>query len=866
MGWMQRLRNSGSRRAHIERELTDEVAFHRDQQVADLVAEGWSPTDARREAQRRVGLTGAWVAEGVAQDTLPWLTTWIREMRQAARGLRRRPVLPVTSAITLALGAGVLLAIATVVDSALLAPLPLPDPSRLVVLDETQDGQPLGGNPARTADYHRELDSLRGVAGLYGESVVLGRGAEARQAQVLRGVGPFTAVLGLTAGQGRVFTEQEERDGAAVVMASDRGWTRLFGRQPAVVGQSITLRGATYQVVGILPAALDYPRDIDFIAPSGPEYQRAPRGGNWLQVVGRLAPASTLARAENEARAAARRFAETYPQQDRGLDVRLVPLQAFETRDVRAPLLLLLGAALVVYLVVCVNVGGLLLVRAMARDHESSVRTALGAGPWAMARLSVHEAVLIAAASLPGAWFVATMGLRWLGGAMSEEVAAFTQVALGGRTAITSVLVLMMTVLVLAAWPAWHVATRSARPGAAAHAVTDAPSRRRVRRALVGAQVACSTLLLVVALLFAASVQAMLDRPRGFVADDVVAVRYDLDWEQPKAVIDRLVDQVLTTVLSVPGVEAAGVVDRFPLQGGTQSARVQLYGEAEVAPGRPDISVRAATPDYFAAVGIPLTAGRLYVDGRAAEGRPEVMVSAAFARRYFGEADPLGQRLWVRWNGDVPEWSQVVGVVGDVRQTFRDEAPVPEVYRPWVRGYWPLLHVAVRTDGTASVLPRVRAALQQALPDQPLATLAPLGDVVDAGNREAHALTRVMSACALAAALLAVIGLYGLLASEMLARRREVGIRLALGARTWQLRGWLLRPGLWLTAIGVVIGLAASVPVARLLQAQLFGIQSGNLRVRVLAAAALLLAGLVAALIPAYRVVGTRALSALRYE
>lgn len=866
MGWMRRLLNSGARREHIERELSDEMAFHREQHAADLQADGWDPAAARREAQRRVGLTGTWVAEGVAQDTLSWVSTGTRETRQAFRGLCRRPVLFATAAATLALGAGVLLATVTVADKALLAPLPFPEASRIVVFDETQHGQQVGGNPARTADYNRELQGVRGVAGLYSEQLVLGRGVEAQRAQVVRGTGPFVRVLRLAAAHGRVFTDQEQENGAAVVMLTDRGWQRLYARSAAIVGRPIVLRGGSYQVVGVLPAGLDYPPDADFIAPSGPEYQRAPRGGNWLQVIGRLAPGVGLPGAEQEARAAARRFAETYPEHDRGLDLRLTSLQEAETRDVRAPLLLLLGASLAVYLVVCVNVGGLLFVRAMARDQESSIRAALGAGPWAMVRLSLHEALLIALTSLPGAWIVGTLMLRWLERALADDVVRLVEVSMGGRTLVASVGVLVLTVLVLAVWPAWHVATRSARPIAASHAVTDAPSRRRVRRALVGAQVACSTLLLVVALLFSGSLRQMLERPRGFDGARVLAVRYDLDWEQPKADIDALAARVLAAATATPGVVSAGVVDRFPLQGGTQSARVQIYGESEVPAGRADVSVRSASPEYFAAIGIPLMSGRLYVDGTAARDRAEVVVSAAFARRYFGSSDPIGRRVWVRWKGDTPEWSDVVGVVGDVRQTFRDEAPLPEVYRPWARAYWPLLHVAVRTDGGPNVLPRLRAALQQAVPDQPLAAMAPLDEVIATGSRQAHALSRVMAACAMAAAVLAVIGLYGLLASEMLARRREVGIRLALGARAWRLRTWLLRPGLWVTVAGVALGLVASVPAARLLEQQLFGVRSDDLGVRVTAASVLLLAGLLAALVPAYRVVSERAVAALRYE
>ncbi|BCS33366.1 hypothetical protein TBR22_A25930 [Luteitalea sp. TBR-22] len=866
MGWLKRLINSTTRRARIEQELVDEVTFHREQHAAELEAAGWAPEVARREARRRLGLPGPWVAASVEQDTLPWLSTWARETRQAARGLRRRPLLLATAVLTLALGAGVLLATSTLVDRVLLAPLPVPGADRLVVLDESLAGQKVGGNPARTADYGREVGGLRGVIGVYGEQLVLGRGTEARFVQAIRAVGPFRDVLGMTAARGRVFSDEEQRDGASVLMLSNRGWQRLFGGSESVVGATVTLRGAPYQIVGILPPEFAYPADIDVFAPSGPEYQRAPRGGNWLMVIGRLAPGATLASVEQEARAAARRFGETYPTHDRNLDVRLTSLQSHEARDVRSPLLMVLGAALVVYLVVCVNVGGLLFVRAMARDHESSVRLALGAGPWAMLRLAFHEAFLIAVAAMPLAWYVASLVLRWLERALAEDVTGLTGVTMGARTVGAGLGVVLVTTLVLAVWPAWHVLTRPARPGAALHAATEPPSRRRVRRLLVGTQVACSTVLLVLALLFSGSLQEMLRRPRGYDATHVVAIRYDLDWEQPKAEIDAVVRRILDAVNGTPGVVAAGAVDRFPLQGGTQSGSVLIYGEADVAPGRTDISVRSATPDYFRAMDIPLVSGRVFVDEGPGSARSEVVVSSAFARRHFGSVDPVGQRLWLRWKDDTPAWSEVVGVVGDVRQTFRDETAVPEVYRPWSRAYWPLVHVAARTDGTPDAVRRLRASLQRAIPDHPLGLLAPLDEAVDAGSRQARVLTRVMATCALAAALLAVVGLYGLLASEMVARRREVGIRLALGARTWSLRAWLLRPGLWLTTAGVTVGLLASIPAARLLEQQLFGIRSGDLSVRAIAAGVLLFAGVVAALVPACRIVSDRALSGLRYE
>lgn len=866
MGWMRRLLNSGPRAARVERDLTDEVSFHREQYASDLEADGWAPEEARREAARRVGLTGSWVAAGVAQDTLPWVSTWWRESRQAIRGVRRRPWLVVTTTLTLALGIGVLLAAVTVVDRLLLTPLPFPTPDRLVVLAESFNGESTGGNPARTADWGRTLDGLEAVAGIYGDQLVLARGTQAQRVQALRGVGPLSRVLQWQPALGRSFTADEERDGASVALLTDGGWQRLFARDPRVLDAPVTLRGEPYRIVGVLPAQIDYPPDTDLIAPAGPGYQRAPRGGNWLQVVGRMKAGVSREALEQAARATARRFADQYPTHDRGLDVRIVPLSTYETREVRTPVLLLLAAAATVFLVVCVNLAGLLLVRALARDQESSIRTALGAGRWAMARLALHEAGLLALLAMPFAWLVAMFVLRWLADALAADVPQLQTIGLGARTLLAGLAVLVTTVFLLSAWPAWHVATRGAKPFAAAHAVTDARSRRHVRRALVCVQVACSTVLVVLALLLSGSLREMLSRPRGFDAERVVVLRYDLDWEQPKAQIDELAGRVTRLAREVPGVTTVGVVDRFPLQGGTQSAKLQLFGEADVPGNRPDVSVRSATADYFAALGVPLVAGRLYVDDPAQPERREVVVNAAFARSYFPGQDPIGRKLAVRWDPGDPVWLEIVGVVGDLRRDLREEAPSPEVYRPWSQAFWPLLHVAVRTDGTPGTLARLQRHLMQQIPGHPIAMAGPMDDVLAQFSRGPAALSGVMTACAVTAAVLAMIGLYGLLASEMLARRREVGIRLALGARTWQLRTWLLRPGVVLVSLGIVAGLLVSIPAARALQSQLFGVGSGDWLPRVLAAGLLGVAGIVATLVPAWRLVGERTLRALRYE
>lgn len=863
MRWVRRLLNSVRGGGDLEQQIADEVQFHRVEYAADLEREGWSPDAARREAQRRLGLPGPWVAAAVAVETVPWVSTWRRETGQALRALVRRPLFLLATIATLSGGGGVLVAAVTVAHRAL-APLPFPDASRLIVLEEAINGDPLGGNPARTADWDRTLRSVRGVAGLYAEQLVLGRGASSERVQALRGIGPFAQVLGLRPSLGRVFTEAEQRDGSQVVLLTDRGWSRLFGRSTDILGRVATLRGEPYEVIGVLPAAMDHPAGADLVAPAGPGYQRAPRVGNWLQVVGRLAPGATMAEAQHEASGIARRFAEMYADRERGLEVRLTTLQEFETRALRMPVLLLLGAALVVYLVVCVNVSGLLLVRVLARDQEAMVRVSLGASRWAMVRLVLHEASLMALAAVPGAWIATALVLQTLRAGIEPALGRVVDAVTGLPAAVAGAFLLVLSTLLLASWPAWHMATRAPGAGMASRTTTEAPGRRRVRRVLVAAQVACSTLLIVLALLLHTSLRQMLERPRGFDPTGVIAIRYDLDWEQPKTRIDELVWRVLQVVEQEPGVVAAGIVDRFPLQGGTQSTRVRVFGEPSVPADRPEVSVRSATPGYLGALRIPMLAGRPYVDARAPAAHREVVVNATFAMRYFGTTDVLGRRISVNWEIGEVRWLDIVGVAGDIRQGARDDAGVPEVYRPWSQAFWPLVHVVVRGDGSADLPARLRARLQRAVPDQPIALLASLDDVVAAGTREPAMLATVVSACGAAAALLAMLALYGLIAGEVLARRREVGIRLALGARTWPLRGWLLRPGLQLTSAGIGVGLAASIPAARAVEAQLFGVGTDNPAVRIWAAILVLSVGLCAALIPAWRVVGATSFAALR--
>ena len=815
MGLLDRLAGSLWRRDRVARDLADELAFHVEERTRENLAAGMDPDAAAADARRRFGNVPLLQERARDMDVVAWLDGTVRDAGQALRSLRRRPGLVLTTVLTLALGIGATSAIYSVVHAVLLRPLPLPDHAAVVMLREARAGETIGGNAARFRDWQRELTGVRDLAGFYGEATVLtGRGDPERYA-LLRTFGPVLRLTGADVLLGRGFTAEEERgEGPPVALLSHGLWQRRFGGDPAIVGQSVSLGGTSYTLIGVLAAGPRYPDGQDFVSPAPLGFQEGGRrGGNYFTIIGRLAEGTSLAAAGAEAAAIARRFGERYPDTDGALTATLTPLQEVATAETRGPLLLLLGAVGLVLLIACVNIASLLLARAAERRHEAAIRVALGAGRGSLLRLYLLESGWLALAGGLGGLAVAWAGLP----------------------------------LLLRILPA------------------DLPR-------LVVVQVALSMVLLVSAALLGRSLYQMRGVATGVAPDGVLVVQIAFPWDTDPARLHGFYRRALEELAALPGVRAVGLADRLPLEGGTQSRPIRL-GEPTAArvplPEDESIPYRAVSEGYFRTMDVPLQAGRMWRDDDAGRLR-EVVVNQEFARRYLPEGRAVGARISfdvAPAADEAPAWYEVVGVVGDMRVELEQPVQPPEVFLSYRSTYWPLASLTVLAHGDpASLTASVRAAIRRIDPEQIIDGIVPLERQLARASAASQVRTGLVGVFALAALLLSALGLYGVLASEVAQRRHEIGLRMALGAEPRQVLGMTVRHGLAVTGAGLLAGAVGALAAGRLLASSLFGVAAGDPLAFGAAALVLLLAALAASYLPARRAARLDPMVALRRE
>ncbi len=875
MGLLRRIAASLWRRDRNAGDIADEMAFHLEERTRENLARGMTPEAAAHDARARFGNPVLLSDRTRDMDVIGWLDSTGRESVQALRGLRRRPGLALTAVLSLALGIGATSAIFSVVDAALLRPLPIPDHDRVVVLQEYRRDERLGGNAARFRDWATDARSLTDLTGIYDESAtLLGRG-EPERVSVLRTFGPLLALLQVEIPLGRGFSVEEERGtGAPVALLGHGLWQRRFGADPAVLGQSLTLGATSYTIIGVLPASFGYPEREDVVAPAPAGFQSGQRkGGNYFGILGRLAPGVTLAGAQAEVDGIAERFGRNFPETDRDLRARLLPVQEVETAEARTPLLLLSGAVLLVLLIACVNIAGLLLARGAERHHEAAIRVALGAGRASLLRLYLIESGWLALAGGLGGLLLASAGVPLLQRLLPADLPRLGSATLDWRVTLFALLTAMGCGLLFGWIPAWQ-ASRSAGTLAALRdggRTTTGGRRLLARRLLVVTQVAISMLLLVGAGLLARSLYQMRASPTGVRAEAVLAVRIEFPWDTEDRRLHEFYRQALESFAAIPGVAAAGLTDHLPLGGGTQSRPLRLERpEAGATPLPSDqaISYRAVSDGYFAVVGTPLLEGRVWRDDL--ETRRELVVNQTFARRYLPAGGALGARLTFDVEskpGTQPTWYEVVGVVPDIRQRPNQPAPLPEVYLSYRQTYWPIATLVLRGHGDPRALAgQVRAAVRALDPDLVIDGITPLTDELALATAPSTVRTWLVTIFALAALLLAAIGLYGLLAGDVTQRTHEIGVRLALGAAPAQVRWMLVRRGLGLAGTGLVLGLVGALGLGRLLASLLFGISATDVAAFLGAGLAILLMALVACWLPARRAARLDPSVALRRE
>lgn len=875
-------------RRHWERERAAEIDAYLEIETDDNLARGMAPAEARQAALRKFGNRARVEEEIREMNTIRPLETLTRDLRFAARALRRSPAFFFTATLTLALGIGANTAIFSVVDCLLLRPLPYPQPERLAQISLEYLGRGGGINTAvngRTWELLR--DGLPGTKKAVYSGSVTGvnlafpgenRAEFARQQRV--GTGYFR-VLGVTPMVGREFSPEEDRDGGPkAVLLSHALWQRLFALDPRVTGKTIQLRGEPHTVVGVMPAGFRSDAEVDVWTPLRPNTTGEGQGTNY-RVIARRPDGQSLQTEQQQLAALWAARPRTSPTEavDR---YRLIayPLQASFTSDIRTPLLILWSAVGVVLLIACVNIASLLLARAGSRARELATRLALGSGRAGIVRQLLTESLVISiCGGLLGA-LLGTAALRGLERLAGELFPVWQRVEVDPRVLGATAGLSLLTTLLFGLAPALHFSRLDInrtliQTGGRGHA---GRSTHWPQRLLVVSEVALGVILMVSAGLLLRSFAHLRGLDPGFDTDHVLAATFSLQdarYQDP-ARIASLFREGLARIRQNPGIESAAVTLSLPFEQALNVGFHRLDGPAARERRNEITNLTYVSPGFFETLRIPLRRGRLFHDADTASAAPSVIVNNAFAATYFREQEAVGSHIQLG-----QQQFQVIGVVGDVQSAagfgnFGPYGQVPFLYVPAAQ-LSPGLLITAHTWFSPSWIVRgvggrnaLRAGIQQAVstvdPLLPISEFQEMDEVRAGRLNLPRFMMALLTALAGLALLLSGIGLYGLISGSVVERTRELGIRLALGATLSQAIQSVILPGLWLTLTGVGVGLLGALAAARVLRSLLWGVTTSDPLTLVTVAAGLLLVAVLASLAPAVRILRLDPAHTLRHE
>ena len=895
----------------IERDLDEEMAFHLESKVRELVAEGMAEAEARMAARRAFGNVTLASEDSRAAWRYAFLDSIPQDLRYGVRALRRTPVFTLAVTLTLALGIGANTAIFTLVDRVLLRPLALDDPDALVTFgSRTRAGtMESDGPPERDAslfsyplyrDFQRYTDVYSGLAATssFPITAYLGTGTPApgqqfEQANALLVSGNLFRVLGAPVHLGRPLMPEDDAPNAGnpVVVLSHGLWTRRYAQDPAILGRTVRANGSEYTVVGVAGPSfrgLSLGIDIDLWIPMAlqPRLMREAsilneRNTMWLRLIGRLRPGVTWAQALTRTNELFRRLVteeageKVTPETKTAiakLATELVPFaKGFSNLRQRwgSPLVMLMAVVGFVLLIACANVANLLLARASSRQREFSMRLALGAGRVRLVRQLLTESLMLSVLGGALGLLVAQWTGRFLLGLLSSRTAAAIDTGIDGRVLLFAAGVTGLAAFLFGLIPAMRASRVGIQSALRVSSGTSSADRQgwRLRRALVVFQVAVSLCLLVGAGLLLRSFGNLRSQDLGFRVDSVLMAEIDpqgggIGAEQ----LPELHRALLERIGALPGVRAASL-SLYGLLGRSRRIEVASVDGYVARPGE-DTTVQTLfiTPRYFEAIGTPLTSGRPF-DDRDRAGAPLVaIVSESFARYHFGDQRAVGRRFGL----DGPASSreiEIVGTVRDIKPTDLWEKPPRIVYRPaaQVTGY--LTSIEIRTSGDpAALAPELRRLVSEVAPTLPVLEVTPLAAQIDASLREERMLSEVTGLFGIVALVLAAIGLHGVLAYGVTQRTSEIGIRLALGANRPQVLWMVLKQALIWVGVGGAIGLAASLALSRFVSALLFGLDPIDPATIAASCATLTVVAVASAFWPARRAARLNPLTALRCE
>jgi putative ABC transport system permease protein len=807
------------------------------------------------------------------------------DFRYAVRTLTRSYAFTLTTVMTLALGTGATTAIFTVIYAVLLRPLPYAEPDRMAFVWSTEDSRPSPLTPGRLLDVRTRLTSAASVAGISHISFNITGSGDPERLPGSSVSSNFFDVLGVRAAHGDTFHDGSADPGDVVI--THGLWTRRFGADPALVGRAITLNGSSRRVVGVMPAAFEWPvvtasgtsngqRPELWVPANYEEIPRTPlddptatlssnRTAGYLRAVARLKAGTTIAQAQREADLLASALASEHREDvNRGLSVQ--PLRDQFFGSVRQPLATLAAAAVFVLAIACANAASLLLGRATARRRELAVRVAIGATRGRIVGQVLLESLLLSTAAAALGLVVAGWAKAWLLASAPANLLRTEAVVLDPHVLVFCAAAAVATGLLFGSIPAWQASRALSGEDLAEGGRGSTASRGgRVRDALVVAQIAVALVLLVGAGLLLRSLLTLSRVDTGIDTRNLLA--FDVVLSGRRAEYQRLqlefYDAVLREVRSLPGVRTAGAAVTLPIGGDDFGASVVIEGAPAPLAGRePRAGYQIVTPDYFRTMGIPVRAGRDFGPGDTKDGNPVVIVNETFARQHWPQGAAIGRRLRT---GGTP-WLSVVGVVADIRHLGPAVPPRPEVYQAAAQQSFPFMSFVVRTESNPrAVISSIRGAIARIDPQQPISNVMTMEEhLANALSRPRFLSTLVASFGTLALAL-AAIGVYGVMSYSVAQRCREIAIRAALGATRRDIVRLVLTKAAAIWVCGIAIGGIAAAAASRGLGTLLYGVVATDPSTYASVTSLLCAATLAAALVPALRASRVSAADALRY-
>ena len=805
----------------------------------------------------------------------------LNDFKYALRMLVKAPAFAAIAILTLALGIGANSAIFSVIDAVLLRPFPFPNPNQLIAVWSEVAREKSEKETESVPDYvdlRDQSKTLEALAAFTRTGAVLNGSEDSRQLMGVAITSDIFPVLGVAPARGRAFTREDDNVDARVVVLTDYAWKTYFNRDPDIVGKRISLSWRLYTVLGVMPPGFQYPVEGERseylipLHPLVPEHVNN-RDSHFVRMVGRLKPGVTIQQCEAEMKTIAARLEQQYPKSNTGRSERVYSLHADVVGDVRPALVTIFAAVVFVLFIACANVANLLLARATVRQREIAIRTALGASRARVILQLLGEGLLLSIIGAVAGLLLAWWGIDLLRVFGPQDLPRLAAISINGSVFSFTFAAAIFSTLVFALIPALQLtrpnvneSLQSGSRGAVG------PESHYLRRLLIITQVALSLLLLAGAGLLIKTFANLRATKPGFDPSNAFVVGLIL----PKAKYPepekhrQFFDQVLPKLAALPGVEAAGAAFPMPFSGNDTGSTFAIVGQPPRPPGQELIASNLTiTPDYFRAMHTPVLRGRSFNSSDTKDSQPVIIVNDVLAQRYFPNGNALGQQLILTHgekNEPLPP-KEIVGVVGGSRHESLAIQPLPEFYVPASQEPERRMDVVIRTQsGAATLQSALRNIVHEFDRDLFVPTLEPLEKHIGATLAQPRFNMMLLGCFAGVAMILAGIGIYGVIAYSVAQRTKEIGIRMALGARKIDMLTMILRQSFAVIGIGLLAGLLGGLAVTRLMSSLLYGVSAHDLSIYAIVTTLLSGAALIATYFPARRAMSVDPMVALRYE